>query len=232
MPLSIKLKFLSQKYNIIHNNHSITIDSTQLSCNDFMSKLPTCDFPQYFKIKNLFFTDQLIDLNSDNLNFPIIFTDSSKMPAGTSAAFTVFVGKAFIHDYKIRLRKLNSIYQAELVAIKYAIDWMVNSSFIFSKIYTDNQASVLALQNLFPTNSILKDIYNLLLQFPHKRLEIGWIKAHAGHLGNERADQLAKSVITNNNYNIHIYTLSSIYSYYSSKEACPFRMAGLLAHKL
>lgn len=51
------------------------------------------------------------------------------MVDGVGAAYTVTSGERFIKDFKIKMNKYNSIYQAELIAIKYAVKWIMDSSF-------------------------------------------------------------------------------------------------------
>lgn len=52
----------------------------------------------------------------------------------------------------------------------------------------------MVLQRTFPTNIIVKDIFDQMIRNPTKSLTIGWTKAHVGNKGNERADLLAKEV--------------------------------------
>ncbi|GBM63746.1 hypothetical protein AVEN_275773-1 [Araneus ventricosus] len=49
---------------------------------------------------------------------------------------------------------------------------------------------LLAIKSLKTTNQTAKTVQTLLSQ--HRNITINWIKAHNGHLGNEKADQLAK----------------------------------------
>lgn len=126
----------------------------------------------------------------------MIFTDGSKMSEGVAAAFTVHYGESFIFYYKIRLQLGNSVYQAELLAIQYAVKWFMNTEHTETWIYTDSNSSVGALQHLFPSNKIILNIYQTLIDNPNKKVYISWIKAHVGEIGNERADGLAKEAIT------------------------------------
>ncbi|GBN42932.1 hypothetical protein AVEN_228885-1 [Araneus ventricosus] len=52
----------------------------------------------------------------------------------------------------------------------------------------------MAITNPKTTSPIARKIQDLLHIYPHIRL--GWIKAYVGHLGNEKADELAKGSIT------------------------------------
>lgn len=74
------------------------------------------------------------------------------------AAFTVYFENLFIYDFKINLHSKNSIYQAELVAIKHAVNVFINSGFTKVVIFTDSRASYMVLQRTFPINEITKDI--------------------------------------------------------------------------
>lgn len=113
----------------------------------------------------------------------------------TAFAFTTFYNDKFILDYSAKLHKFNSIYQAELMAIFKAIEWFMNSGFYNVIIYTDSFSSVMALQSIFPRNTIVKNIFDLLIKNKDKSVYLGWIKALVRLLGNERADELAKSAI-------------------------------------
>ncbi|GBN03043.1 hypothetical protein AVEN_232554-1 [Araneus ventricosus] len=48
----------------------------------------------------------------------------------------------------------------------------------------------MASSNSKSTNETARKIYKILL--PNPRIKVSWVKAHAGNIGNERADQLAK----------------------------------------
>ena len=65
----------------------------------------------------------------------------------------------------------------------------------FVKIFTDSQATLLALHNTFVTSQSVKNtILSLNTLSRHLRnLTISWIKAHLGHMGNKRADELARA---------------------------------------
>ncbi|GBO45385.1 hypothetical protein AVEN_202794-1 [Araneus ventricosus] len=59
-----------------------------------------------------------------------------------------------------------------------------------SKIHADNRASTMASSNSKNTNETARKIFKILPSNP--RIKVSWVKAHAGNISNERADQLAK----------------------------------------
>lgn len=197
IPLHIHLKYESLKYQVINEDEQIMIDGDVIGRTNIMNNLSTKNFPYYNDVKNLHFT---VDKDSDYLNksIPIIYTDGSKMIHGVGAAFTVYYDGIFIQDFKVTLHSKNSIFQAELLAIRYAINWFINSRFHDAVIFTDSRASFMVLQRTFPVNNIVKEIFDMLIQNARKRITVGWTRAHIGNIGNERADELAKSAINEN----------------------------------
>lgn len=93
-----------------------------------------------------------------------IYTDGSKMESGTAVAFTVNLDNTYIHDHSIRLRKNNSIYQAELIAIRCAVEWFTNTSYGTAYLYSDSQSSIYALDKTFPQNEIVLEIYKMMIE--------------------------------------------------------------------
>lgn len=136
-----------------------------------MMNLTTCDFPEYTALSNLRITNKP-DTEFLNSNYPILYTDGSKMPTGVGAAFTVYEKGNFIFDYKISMNKFSSVYRAELIAIQYAISWFLDTSYGKVIIYTDNKSSTMALQRNFPANQI-RNIYRKPFQHPERKVTIG-----------------------------------------------------------
>jgi ribonuclease HI len=64
----------------------------------------------------------------------------------------------------------------------------------YVKILSDSQAALLALnQNSFKSQAVYNTALKLNeLASKSKKVTLVWIKAHVGHEGNEKADQLAK----------------------------------------
>ena len=67
----------------------------------------------------------------------------------------------------------------------------------YVKVFSDSRSSIQALNSSTVTSQLVKDTINAinLVGGKVRRLEISWIKAHVGHAGNERADQLAREAI-------------------------------------
>ena len=64
----------------------------------------------------------------------------------------------------------------------------------YVRIFTDSQATLLALHNPHVTSKLIENTItqlNLLGQLV-KSLTIHWIEAHKGHAGNEKADEMAR----------------------------------------
>lgn len=193
-PIHITIEYMVKKHRVLKGDATIDSGDIRIHRNNVMRNLVTSDYPNYTDLKNLQITEKK-DTYYHNSISPLIYTDGSKMINGVGAAFTVCVKGNFIYDKKISLHKLNSIYQAELVAIKQAIAWLINSNYNKAIIYTDNKASTLALQWNFPGNDIIRDIYKIMNSNLNKTVTIGWTRAHVGNEGNERADKLAKEAI-------------------------------------
>lgn len=193
-PLYIKLKMFSKRYDVTQGMNSMMIGDYEIKRDNLMLKLKTYDFPEYNNLRNIYFIPDVKSIVPASM-YPTIYTDGSRMDQGTSSAFTVLIGDTVIYDYAIRLRPYNTVYQAELFAIECAVRWFVDSGYLHVRLYTDSLSSVLSLQRLFPLNSIIRNIFELLVNNPTKKLFVGWIKAHVGLFGNERADANARNAI-------------------------------------
>ncbi|GBM82047.1 hypothetical protein AVEN_56190-1 [Araneus ventricosus] len=90
-----------------------------------------------------------------------------------------------------QLKPHNSVFQAELIAIKEACNWDSQSNQPI-KIWTDSESSIHSISSLKTSSPLAQDIQSILLNSPNIKLRC--IKAHVGHAGNESADLLAKTV--------------------------------------
>ncbi|GBM70092.1 hypothetical protein AVEN_237199-1 [Araneus ventricosus] len=102
-----------------------------------------------------------------------------------------FLMTAGLSGLSNKLNDNNTVFQAELTALHeaviYAFHLPNHNTF---KIHVDNRASIMAYSNSKNTNQTAKQIFKILLTNP--RIKVSRVKAHAGNIGNERADQLTK----------------------------------------
>ncbi|GBM44597.1 hypothetical protein AVEN_221838-1 [Araneus ventricosus] len=122
-----------------------------------------------------------------------IFTDGSKTEHGVGAAFCVLTNDTWAYQWSAKLNDNNTVFQAELTALHEAVIYASHlPNHNTSKIHVDNGASIMASSNSKSTNETARKIFKILLTNP--RIAVSWVKAHAGNIGNERADQLAKDI--------------------------------------
>ncbi|GBO05169.1 hypothetical protein AVEN_230333-1 [Araneus ventricosus] len=123
-----------------------------------------------------------------------IFTDGSKMEQGVGSAFCVFgQQQELIAEWQGRLSPKNSIFQAELIALQEAVKYAQNHQKQV-KIWSNSESSLKALLNKKSNSPIARSIQDYLYNTHNIRL--GWIRDHVGHLGSDKADELANEAIT------------------------------------
>ena len=129
-----------------------------------------------------------------------IYTDGSKSEDGVGSAFVVYNRSVEIHHRIFSLPHFCSVFQAELLALKKSLEYLLDelpSSPV--RIFSDSLSSLMAIQDRNSDTPLVVEIQDLLVLL--RRMEvsvrISWVKAHVGIEGNERADQLAKSCWTN-----------------------------------
>ena len=107
-----------------------------------------------------------------------------------------------ILEGKRRLHDEATVFQAELMAIKMAMFDLLAGSLgnddRYVKLFSDSRSAIQALNSSMVSSQLVKDTISAINLVGGKvdRLEISWIKAHVGHLGNKRADQLAREAVT------------------------------------
>ncbi|GIY54769.1 uncharacterized protein CDAR_391051 [Caerostris darwini] len=142
-------------------------------------------------------------LFSDNLQGTLIYTDGSKMNNQVGAAFVVLEQDRETCFQKCRLSNPATVFMAELVAIVKAIDFVILHAISPANIISDSRSVLLALanpNNLDPSNIRIK---NKVKNY-NGQVRLFRIKAHAGHMGNERADELAKEATNSPTIDINI----------------------------
>ena len=160
-----------------------------------------------------------------------IYTDGSKTKNGTGAGYVILdTNNNPIHTQSIHLTQSATIFQAELTAITEVCKYLKtnnNNKHKYIKIFSDSKASLQALSNPKCKSNTVYDTHCALntLSQDVKCLRLTWIKAHAGHDGNELADEYAKLGVIDTTYTIHTYITNKelqspieIYTYHKWKE--------------
>ena len=133
-------------------------------------------------------TDGLADLDYD----VVCYTDGSKMEDRVGwGAYITFSGTHFTGQGA--LCSSATVYQAELYALLQACEFVKNLQGKSVIIHTDNNATLWALKAPFIASTSVIRCRDALNNIGATRsVTLKWIKAHAGHLGNEKADAAAK----------------------------------------
>ncbi|GBM68664.1 hypothetical protein AVEN_255391-1 [Araneus ventricosus] len=106
-------------------------------------------------------------------------------------AFCVLTNDIWTYQWSAKLNDNNTVFQAELTALHEAVIYPPDlSNHNTSKIHVNNRASIMAFSNSKGRNETARKIFKILLTNP--RIKVPWVKARAGNIGSERADQLAK----------------------------------------
>ena len=128
----------------------------------------------------------------------------------TGAGFVIMRGKKMLISNKkwaafyYKLRDKNSVFQAEIFAIKKLCITMLNHANNMGErwitkddsldIYCDSRSAILALNSISVQSGLVSETIDLLNELAQetRSLTIRWIRSHQGHIGNERADRMAR----------------------------------------
>ncbi|KAI2795584.1 hypothetical protein BLOT_016631 [Blomia tropicalis] len=132
----------------------------------------------------------------------VCYTDGSRTETHTGSGFVAYQNSETVHTGQFLLPRACCNFQAELIAIKKCLEYIrddptTGDSIIFS----DSMASIMAIRSRTTRNDHAQTVQKLLIEINSqgRRIEIAWVKAHAGTEGNEKADYLAKDAETNGN---------------------------------
>ena len=125
------------------------------------------------------------------------------------AGYVVYINAKEEITGSIKLSQNATVFQAEIIAIKEAVKTYIQEKkdeYQFIKIITDSQAAFHALASTTYTSKVVKETILELNKLGEMvtRVEVTWIKAHAGHKGNERADELARQANDIEDIDFHI----------------------------
>ncbi|XP_035213963.1 uncharacterized protein LOC118187795, partial [Stegodyphus dumicola] len=101
-------------------------------------------------------------------------------------------GDHIIHSWAKKLHPSNTVFQAELTALKAALNFTANNG-RYKVIYTDSMSTCRPIQAGRSRHPIVRDIEKLLILIPASlRPQLQRVPAHTGIKGKEAADMIAK----------------------------------------
>ena len=127
-----------------------------------------------------------------------VFTDGSKLEGRTGAGLVVYKNKKEIATKAVNMTEGTTVFQAEVLAISEAaliMGQLHTDEMKYVKFMIDSQAAIAALGNPHVTSKVVAQAIDNLnaLASMVRSVTLVWIPAHKGHVGNERADDLAKA---------------------------------------
>lgn len=133
---------------------------------------------------------EFLSRTSEYNDFYFIYTDGSKLANNVGCA--VF---STLYQRQLHLSNETSIFSAELIAIKNAIECAIQDDLHYKfLIISDSMSSLKAIQDPFSENPLIQELHELLLLIrqDHKIIKFLWTPSHRGIPGNEIVDELAK----------------------------------------
>jgi len=164
----------------------LPLGNTDLSLHKYVSKKDNLEILKSYAIEHI----------SKFTGFTHIYTDGSKLTSGVTGAS--FFDKTNDEKQCVRLSNNITIYTAELIAIKLAMQWLITKGIVGKvAIFSDSLSAIQSLETGISTSkpNLLLGVRKLLKQINmENRCEItfSWIPSHVGIIGNEMADTLAK----------------------------------------
>ena len=127
----------------------------------------------------------ILDLN------PRVPTGGSKSKDYVSASAV-----SSVDILKVNIPTDTSIFTAEALALKLAVQHIQSQTLQRTFIYSDSLSCLQALKNKNLKHSIIREILHILtyLKEVGSQIEFCWIPSHIGIKGNEKADRIAKRV--------------------------------------
>lgn len=158
------------------------------------SPIEVTSFPHPSEVETLDIQNFSTEIEEENDY--LCYTDGSKLDGKVGLAIVLIRDNITFNTQEARLPDECSVFQAELQAIKQAVDWQSELMKAGESIAICSDAK----SALDVVASGSTDFYNAFLAWTQikklrserKHISLCWIKAHVGHRGNEQADENAK----------------------------------------
>ncbi|GBN42837.1 hypothetical protein AVEN_115458-1 [Araneus ventricosus] len=176
---------LNRKPTFKIKNHSIKIWVNR--SNEYNTIFDINLLDKYIPFKNIPSRQKLINLDSkiSNADYEIC-TDGSRNANETGFAVCVLKDEINIQNYLFKLNSYNSVFQAELAAIEFAVNWAVKEK-VKVIIHTDSLSSISAINSANTRSEFVNKVKTNIFKAKNM-VGLSWVKAHVGIPGNELAD--------------------------------------------
>ena len=140
------------------------------------------------------------------------FTDGSKTEHGTGCGFVISDTRTqTITEHSFKMKDYCTVFQAETAAIKHAAEELITFNNQQITFWSDSLSALQALSNKIHNNKSINDCHKALTKLADENtVHLKWIKAHTGHWGNEKADELAKAGTVSSNLVCSLVPLNHI----------------------
>jgi ribonuclease HI len=125
-----------------------------------------------------------------------LYTDGSRFQGKTGGGVCAYLDGDLIFQKSFHLGDDATVFQAEVMAIKHAAEWLKTHERRFKRvtIHCDSQSAIRALLSPWiHTQTVEKAVTALDSASKGNFVKLRWVKAHVGYVGNELADELAKA---------------------------------------
>jgi ribonuclease HI len=186
MPIDIKIEEAAQLYQLTKGNAN---DKTHFD------KDMEARYWQHPAEASVSSTDKI---ENESLH---IYTDGSKTEKGVSSGIAIFKSGKYTDSIQRRLNKKCTNNQAEQLVILAVLQYIETTQRTDKRItiHTDSKVTLDKLQNSKTRTYIIEEIRQKIIEMSITNWEVTlcWVKAHAGIMGNELADTLAKKAAMN-----------------------------------